>query len=224
MSTLGFIFKRQLIREFTLCRLQMKQTLNGVLFFVMVVVFFPLSLPSQTTLIMGTASGVLWIALLLSTLLSSEKLYQEDLEEGVIEQWLISGYPMSLFIFTKLLANWVWLVVPLLIFSPLLGVIYSISGPQIGILMLSFLVGSPALLALGGLANAFTQGVKQKGLLMALILMPLTLPILIFGSGVLNLFIDGAAVEGYLALLLSFSILAMGLLPFAIAAIFKSQV
>lgn len=218
------IFVSQFRREMRLYTRQLRLTLNSALFFLMIVVFFPLSMPADAVFLKQAASGLVWMALLLAILLSCERLYQQDNEDGVIEQWLVSGLPVSLFVAAKFTAHWLWTVLPVLMACPILALLFSYDLSTLCVLMLSLLLGSPALLALAALASAFAHGIEQRGVLMALILMPLTVPVLIFGSGTLIAHLQGGAVQGHLALLLALSILSFTLLPLAVAAVLRAEV
>jgi heme exporter protein B len=167
------------------------------------------------------APGLVWMALLLSLLLSSERLFQQDYEQGVIEQWLVSGQSLSLIIAAKTTAHWLFNIIPVLTLCPLAALIFSLNSWELYVLIISLLCGTPALLFLCALAASFGVGVNQKGALMALILLPLTLPVLILGSGTENLAMQGLPVSGNCALLLAISLLAMSFLPAAIAGVIR---
>ena len=214
-----FIFIRQLTRELLMQGRQLRMTVNASLFFLMVMVFFPLTMPPDESLLRTILPGLVWIAVLLSLLLSSERLFQQDYDDGVIEQWLVSGYPVSVFIVAKVMVHWLSTIIPIIVFCPLLGVLFTLNAHETGILMLSLLCGTPAILFLCALAAAFGTGLRQKGVLMALILLPLTIPVMIFGSGAITAAMQGLPVLGYLAILLAISVMALGFLPFAIAGI-----
>ncbi|WED41791.1 heme exporter protein CcmB [Legionella cardiaca] len=215
---LAVLFKRQFHREVLLHLRQPRLLLHASLFFLMVTVFFPLTMPPEASMMRVVAPGIVWIAMLLAMLLSSVGLFQQDHEDGVIEQWLISGYPLSLIITAKLLVHWLLNLLPMLIFCPLLAVLFNLTAYETVILMLSLIVGTPAILFLCGLAAAFSAG---KGVLMALVLLPLTVPIMIFGSGSLAAVMQGFSVSGFITLLTAVSLLASAFLPFAIAAVIR---
>lgn len=215
------IFSLQFRKEILLNSRQYKLIINSCLFYVMMVVFFPLAMPADPRLLKTIAPGIIWMAILFAFLLSSERLFQQDFEEGVIEQWLVSEYPLSLLVNSKLLASWLLTILPLLLFTPLAAVLYGLNTKDIAILELSVLLGSPAILYLCALVAAFSSGIKQKGVLMALILLPLTIPILIFGSSTLQMTMQGFPVKGNLALLLAMSVVTMTFLPFAIASVIR---
>lgn len=221
MMGLARLFKRQSQRELLLHWRQPKLLLHSSLFFLMVTVFFPLTMPPDVSIMRLTAPGLVWIAMLLSLLLSSLNLFQQDYDDGIIEQWLISGYPLTLIIAAKTLVHWLLNLLPMLLFCPLLALLFNLSTHETLVLMASLIAGTPALSFLCALAAAFSAGMQQKGILMALILLPLTIPIMVFGSGTLAAAMQANSVNAYLAILLAISLIAVAFLPFAIAAVIR---
>ncbi|KTD21196.1 heme exporter protein CcmB [Legionella londiniensis] len=221
MMSYGRLIKRQVMREALLHVRELSLLVNSLLFFLMILVFFPLTMPAETALLRTVAPGIVWIAVLLAMLLSAERLFQRDYEDGVIEQWLVSGYPLSLLVSIKVIIHWFLNLLPLIFLSPILGILFSFSLDEILALMFSLLSGTPALLFLCALAAVFSIGLRQKGVMMALVLFPLTIPVMIFGSSAITAAMQGFAISGYLALLLAFSVVAAGFLPFAIAAMIR---
>lgn len=215
------LFTRQLQRELLIQMRQIRLLVNSCLFFLMILFIFPLTLRPEPELLRSIAPGIVWMALLFSVLLSSERLYQQDDEHGVIEQWLVSGESMPLIIAAKVFAHWIFNLMPLLILTPIIALLFSLSFYETTALILSMLCGSPALFFLCALAAVFGIGAHQKGALMGLILLPLTLPVLIFGSGMVTVAMSGLPISGYCALLLSFSMISSSFLPFAIAGIIR---
>jgi heme exporter protein B len=215
------IFIRQITREMLLHARQPRWIFNACLFFLMVAVFFPLTMPPQTVLLRTIAPGIVWIAMLLAMLLSAERLFQQDYDEGVIEQWLVSIYPISLLVSAKCFVHWFLIMLPILLFCPFLAILFGLNGYETLVLMLSLLCGSPALLFLCGLGAAFSTSLQQKGMLMALILLPLTVPVVIFGAGMTMVAMKGLPINGYMALLMAISLIAISFLPFAIAGVIR---
>lgn len=211
-------WRRQCQRDLLLVCRQPRVLVNSTLFFAMICVFFPLTLPPSTTLLKQVMPGILWLAMLFALLLTSERLFAQDYEEGVIEQWLVSGYSIPLLLSAKLLIHWLVCVLPLLIFCPMLALFFHFSLTEMGWLIASFLVGTPTILCLCALVAAFSNALNQKGIGMALILLPLAIPLLIFGGSILTV---GDAAFANLLFLLALSILATSFLPFAIAAIIR---
>lgn len=221
MSKGILIVTRQIKRELLLQGRQIKFLINSCLFFLMILFIFPLTLSPEASLMRAVAPGIIWVALLLSLLLSSERLFQQDYEYGVTEQWLVSGLPLSLLVAAKIMAHWLVNMLIWVVLCPLIALVFSFTAWEAWVLLLSFLCGTPALLFLCALAAAFAVGINQKGALMALILLPLTLPLLIFGSGTLTIALQGSPVSAYLALLLAMSLIAVAFLPYAIAAVIR---
>ncbi|AMP90436.1 heme exporter protein CcmB [Legionella pneumophila] len=215
------LFAKQFRRELLIQVRQIRYLVNSCLFFLMLLFIFPLTLRPELMLMRTFAPGLVWMAILLSMLLSLERLFQQDYEQGVLEQWLVSGQPLNLLVTAKVMAHWLISVTPLLLLSPLIAILFSFSVWETCILLLSLICGTPAILFLCALAAAFGIGINQRGALMALILLPLTLPLLIFGSGTLSVAMQSLPVSGYLALLLAMSLLAVGFLPYAIAAVIR---
>ncbi len=218
----GFLlFVKQFKRELLIQVRQIRYLVNSCLFFLMLLFIFPLTLRPELTLMRTIAPGLIWMAILLSTLLSAERLFQQDYEHGVIEQWLVSGQSLNLIVGAKVLAHWFFNLLPILVLCPLIAILFSFSLWETWVLALSLLCGTPALFFLCALAAAFGVGINQRGALMALILLPLTLPLLIFGSGTLSIAMQDLSISGYLALLLAMSVIAAGFLPYAIAGVMR---
>lgn len=215
------LFQRQVAREIRLHLRQKRLLLNSCLFFLMIMVFFPLTMPSDGELLRTITPGLVWIAMLLAMLLSAERLFVQDAEDGIIEQWLVSGYPVSLFVGAKMLIHWLLNLLPILLLCPVLGVLFALSGYETIVLMSSLICGTPAIFAICALASGFSGGIKQKGLLMALILFPLTIPMMIFGSATLTAAMQGLPIQGYLAFLVAMSLIFASFLPLAVAGVLK---
>lgn len=191
------------------------------LFFVMVLVFFPLTLPPENNVLSVILPGLLWVAMLLAFLFAGERLFAQDYQDGVIEQWLVSGQPLSVYVIAKLFVQWILCLLPLMISLPLVAVLYRMPWSQCGVVAATFLAGTPALWFLCALASALSSNAQQKGVLVALILFPLALPVMIFGAGAIVAFNDIPQVLGALALLFACSLLAVTFLPLAICAVIR---
>lgn len=215
------LFKRQLQREFWLHYQAPRQLIYACVFFMLVLVFFPLTISSESAVLRTITPGLIWIDLLFAIFLSSERLFQADYDDGVIEQWLVSGYSIPLLVSTKIWMQWIMSMIPLLLLCPLFGLFLHLSMNEILILMLSLVVGTPALSFLCALASALSAGLKQSGIITALIIFPLTIPIMIFGSGTLFSVMHDQSVNGYISILLAMSLLTTSLLPFAIGSVVK---
>jgi heme exporter protein B len=217
------LIKRQVCREWLAQVRDWRSVFNACFFFVLVCVFFPLTMPADAHLLRRIAPGIIWIAALLALFLSAERLFHPDEEEGLIEQWMVSGYPVSLLVFAKLWVHWLFHVLPMLIMCPFLVLLFRFTFSEICAVALSLLCGTPTILALCALAAAFGIGLKQKSVVMGLVVFPLTVPVMILGSTAIGLAMDGMAYSASLAMLLAIACLAMGFLPFALAAVLKTH-
>jgi len=218
MMSLPKLIQQQMRREWCIQMRQKKSWANSLVFFGMVMVFFPLTLPVDPQLHRTIASGVVWIAVLLSSLLSAERLFQTDYDEGVLERWLVSGQPLSMFVLAKVVVHWGLNLLPLLGLSPVIAMLFGLDAHEVVVLGLSLVVGTPVIILLSAFAAALGTTLKQKGVLMGLVLLPLTVPIMILGAATTTAAMAGLPVLGYLAYLLGLSCLAMAVLPFATAA------
>lgn len=215
------VFRRQFKRELLIQIRDIRCLINSCLFFLMILFFFPMTLKADLILLRSVAPGLVWMALLLSLLLSAERLFVPDYEQGVIEQWLVFGRALPCIISAKIAAHWCFNVIPVLLLCPLVALIFSLTPWETTALILSLLCGTPALIFLCALAASFGVGMTQRAALMALILLPLALPILIFASATVTMAMQGLAISGYLALLLAFSVLSISFLPYTIAAVMR---
>ena len=221
MISTGRVYWNQCRREVLLQVRQPRLVVFSTLFFAMILVFFPLTLSPDPHLLRQMAPGVFWIALLLAFLMASERLFQEEYQDGVIEQWLASGVSVSAVVAAKLSVHWALTLLPIALLSVVFGALFDLSAFERLILVSSFLAGTPVILFLSALAAACCTNMQQKGVLMALVLLPLVIPVMIFGSMCLNAAMQQLPVNGYLAILLALSILAVAFLPVAIAAIIR---
>lgn len=218
----GFaLFKAQFQRELLIHWRQKRNLINSCLFFLMLLIFFPLTMRPELAILQTMAPGLIYMAMLLALLISAERLFAQDYEQGVIEQWLVSGQNPATMVFAKVLAHWLFNLIPIIFLCPLFALLYSFNLWETEVLILSLLCSSPALIFLSALASAFGIGIRQRGVLLALILLPLTLPVLIFGAGTLTMALQGFPIDAYLALLLAISLLAMTFLPYAIAGVIR---
>lgn len=193
-------------------------------FFVIVVSLFPLAVSPDPAVLLQLGPGVLWVAALLSCMLALVKIFASDYADGTLEQLVITPYPLSLLVLGKVLVHWLVSGLPLVLLSPLLGLQYGMSATVLEVLALSLLIGTPALSLIGSIGAALTLGVRGSGLLVALLVLPLYIPVLIFGAGAVTASQTGQNPLAYLLLLGAASLLALALAPFATAAALKIAV
>lgn len=223
LISLPKLIQHHMRREWRVQIRQKKSWANSLVFFSMIMIFFPLTLPADPALERILAPGVVWVAMLLSCLLSAERMFHADYDEGVIELWLVSGQPLSALVLAKVTLHWILTLIPLLCLSPLIAPLFGLDKHSVTILMLSLICGTPAMLLLSALAAAFGTALQQKGVIMGLVLLPLTIPLMILGSATTTAAMSGLAVSGYLACLLAMSCIAVAALPFAIAGVIRAN-
>jgi heme exporter protein B len=200
---------------------QPQDLLNPLLFFVLVVMLFPLGVSPETAFLAQAGGGILWVAALLSVLLSLDHLFRHDFDDGTLEQLVLQPQPLFLLVLAKSLAHWVLTGLPLVLLTPLLAVMVHLEGNSIAVLCLTLLIGTPVLSLIGAIGAALTLGLRSAGVLLSLMIIPLYIPVLIFGTGTVVAASDGASVTGQLALMGAFLVLALTLAPFAAAAALK---
>jgi heme exporter protein B len=213
-------FFKLIWREGQLHRRQMHHAFLVCLFFLIILILFPLTLPAMMTL-RKIAPGFIWLALFFAILLSSERLFQQEYEEGVLEQWVLSNTPLRWFIHAKLCVHWLFCILPLLALCPMWGLLYAMSMQSIAAAMVGILCGSPAMLYICAFTASLQAGFKHKGMLMGLLVLPLAIPILILGSLVIISTQNGLPASGYFALLTAMSLLAIIGLPEAMASVLR---
>jgi len=189
-----------------------------LLFYVIVVTLFPLSTTPERNLLATMGPGVLWVAALLASLLSLPRLFAADHADGTLEQIALSPYPLEALVSGKILAHWLTTGLPVALMAPLLGLQYYMDGESLAVLMAALLIGTPILSLLGAIGAALTLGLRAGGSLLALLILPLYVPVLIFGAGAVDAARAGLGVAANLSLLGAGLLLAVVAAPFAAAA------
>jgi len=190
----------------------------GVAFFVLTTVLVPLGIGPDTQTLARIAPGVIWIAALLAALLSLDRLFQADYEDGSLDQFLLAPLPLETLILGKTMAHWLTTGLPMTLIAPVLGGMLGLSGPALAILAASLLIGTPALSLVGAIGAAVTVGVRRGGLLLSILVLPLYIPSLVFGArAVENAMLDLPYAQ-VLGLGAAITLTALALAPFAAAA------
>ncbi len=187
-------------------------------FFVVATVLFPLGIGPETNLLARIAAGVLWCAALFAALLSLERLFAADYEDGTLDLLLLAPWPLELAALAKCLAHWIVTGLPLSLLAPFLGVAFGLDGQSLLALGATLLVGTPTLSLIGGLAAALTLGARKSGALLALLALPLCVPTLIFGAGAIETLAAGDGIVTHVAILAALALVALATTPWAIAA------
>ena len=207
-----------LVRDLQSAIRQPQDLLNPLLFFVLVVMLFPLGVSPEVEFLQQAGGGILWVAALLSVLLSLDNLFRHDYDDGTLEQLVLQPQPLFLLVLAKTVAHWLLTGLPLVLLTPLLGVMVHLDGNSIRVLCLTLLIGTPVLSLIGSIGAALTLGLRSAGVLLSLMIIPLYIPVLIFGTGTVMAAAEGTPVIGQLALMGAGLVLALTLAPFASAA------
>jgi heme exporter protein B len=187
-------------------------------FFALVATLVPLGVGADLALLARVAGGVLWVGAVLAALLSLDRLFQGDFEDGSLDLIALSPLPLELTALAKIFAHWLSTGLALTLLSPLLALLFNLPGPATAVLFVSLLIGTPAVSAIGAIGASLTLSLKRGGLILPLIILPLLAPAVIFGAGAVQAALDGTGANGALGLLAAFSLAAMLLSPFAAAA------
>jgi heme exporter protein B len=189
----------------------------SVFFVVIVASLFPLGVGPELAVLRTIASGVLWVTALLACLLSLGRLFTADYLDGVLEQTLLIPQPLAVLVVGKVFSHWVISGLPVVLLSPLLGLQFGLGGDSLGVLTLSLLLGTPTLSMIGAIGAALTLGLRGSGLLVALLVLPLFIPVLIFGAGAVSNSLAGIGSEANLSLLGACFLLSLAFAPWATA-------
>jgi heme exporter protein B len=191
---------------------------TALLFFVIVASLFPLGVGAEPNLLRAIAPGVIWVAALLSSMLSLSRLFAADHADGTLEQLLLGAAPLGVIAAAKALAHWLVSGLPLVLIAPLLALQYDLAPSLYGVLALSLLLGTPVLSLIGAIGAALTLGVRGGGVLLSLLVLPLYVPVLIMGAGSLEMAAAGMGGQGQLLLLGAMLVVAAAFAPWAISA------
>lgn len=196
----------------------------GLAFFLILVVLVPFSVGPQSALLSSIAPGILWLGALLACLLSLDRLLALDFEDGTLDVLATAPIPLEAALAVKALAHWITTGLPLVLAAPVLGVLLNLPAQGFSWLVVSLLLGTPALSMIGTFGAALTVGIKRGGLLMSLLVLPLYVPTLIFGAEAARRGAIGMAAETPLFLLAGISLGCIALLPFAAAAALRMTI
>lgn len=220
---MGFFFaamKRDLLLAFR----HRNDIVNPLAFFLMVAVLFPLGVSPEAKFLAQVAPGVIWVAALLATLLSMDGIFRTDFDDGSLEQMLVSPQSLLLLVLAKVFSHWLISGFCLALMSPLLAMMLFLPPQGLFALVISLLLGTPTLSLIGAIGAGLTVGLRKGGILISLLVLPLYIPVLIFGAGTVQAGTMGMPIGGYLALLGAVLVVCMMLAPFAIVAALKISV
>ncbi|HEX5360963.1 MAG TPA: heme exporter protein CcmB [Fluviicoccus sp.] len=213
-QALGAVLRRDL----RLAARQGGDWLNPLSFFVMVITLFPLAINTTPSKLAAMAGGVVWIAALLSVLLSMDSLFRQDYDDGSLEQLVLSPSPLPVIVLAKVVAHWLQTGASLTLLSPVAALLLNLPGEAMGTLFLTLLLGTPTLSLISSIGAALTVSLRRGGVLVPLLSLPLHIPVIIFATAAVQASMAGLPAEGYLAILAAFLVLALTLAPLAVAA------
>ena len=206
------------VRDLRLALRRRADTLAAMIFFVMVVSLFPLGIGPESALLRTMAPGVVWVAALLSSMLSLTRLFADDHQDGTLEQLLLSAHPLAFLALGKIAAHWMGSGLLLFLVAPLLALQFDLSPAACGVLVLSLLLGTPVLSLLGAIGAALTVGLRGGSVLLSLLVLPLAVPVLVFGAGAVEAYNAGLGISAHLSLLGALLVLALAAAPVVVAA------
>ena len=214
LGTMSVMFA-VLKREVSVAMRQKGEVLTPLVFFVVIASLFPLGIGPESALLLRMAPGVLWVSALLAAMLSLQRLFATDYADGSLEQMALSTTPLGLLVLAKALSHFLLSGLPLVLMAPVLGLQFGLDGRALGILMLSLLLGTPTLSLIGSIGAALTLGVRGAGVLLSLLILPLYIPVLIFGAGAVEADAAGMGAGGHLSLLAALLVLSAFFAPLA---------
>jgi heme exporter protein B len=226
MNAPGLMAVTRLIvaRDLRLALRHWDQVVQPLIFFVIVTTLFPLAISPALDDLRKIAPGVVWVAAMLASLLALESLFRPDVDDGTMEQWTLSGQPLSVMLLAKTATHWLLSGLPLVLISPLVGTALGLPSSVWHVLAISLALGTGSLSLLGAIGAALTVAVRRGSVLLALLVLPLEMPVLIFGARAVDLAMHGESVAGPLNLLAAMLLLFASLGPIAMAAAMRISV
>jgi len=211
-------------RDLHLAFRQGMDSMMVVMFFVIAVVLFPFGVGPEANILARIAAGVIWVAALLSSMLSLERLFQTDYEDGSLELLTLSPMALEIIVLAKVVAHWLTTGLPLIVAAPLLAVLLNMNAEGFPILILALALGTPSLSLIGAVGAALILGSRRGGVLLALLILPLYIPVLIFGVSAVDAVVGGFEARAQLLILGGFLLGALALSPWAAAAALRQAV
>jgi heme exporter protein B len=211
------VMAASLHRDLLLVMRRKSEVFTALFFFVIVASLFPLGIGPDPGLLRKIAPGVIWVSALLATLLGLQRILASDYADGTLEQMALSPASLSAMVAGKILAHWLVCGLPLVVLAPVIGFQFDLGASAIGLLMLTLLLGTPTLSMIGAVGASLTLGARGGGALLSLLVLPLYIPVLIFGAGAVNAHLAGLGAEGHLSLLAALFIFAAVFAPWVAA-------
>ena len=208
-------------RDLLLAMRRKSEVLSGVFFFIVVASLFPLAIGPDFKVLRLIAPGILWVGALLASMLVLARLFEADYRDGSLEQLCLSPNSLGVLVSAKILAHWLLCGLPLVVLSPLLALQFDLSTDAMAVLALSLLIGTPVLSLLGSIGAALTLGLRGGGVLLSLLVLPLFVPVLVFGAGAVEAQAAGLGAQAHLSILLAMLVPALVFAPWACAVALK---
>jgi heme exporter protein B len=205
-------------RDLTIAMRRRADVFTTLIFFAIVVSLFPLGIGPEPSTLRLIAPGIVWVGALLASMLALEQIFSADHRNGTLEQMLLTPQPVALLVAGKVLAHWLVSGVPLVLMAPLLGLQFNLSWDALQTLIVSLLLGTPTLSLIGAIGAALTLGLRSGGVLLALLVLPLYIPVLIFGAGAVEATVSGLGGQSHLLMLAAILVGSLVLTPLATAA------
>ncbi|MDX9706886.1 MAG: heme exporter protein CcmB [Azospira sp.] len=205
-------------RDLKLAMRRQADLVSVLFFFIIVASLFPLGIGPEPQLLKKLAPGVLWVGALLATMLSLPRLFADDYRDGTLEQLVLAPQPLGLVVIGKVIAHWLVSGLPLALLAPVLGLQFDLETDALLVLAVSLLIGTPALSGIGAIGAALTLGLRGGGVLVSLLVLPLYIPVLIFGAGAVDATVTGMGAEAHLSILGALAIGGVFFAPWATAA------
>ncbi len=221
---LAGVFVSVVQRDLLLAVRRRADVLTSFFFFIIVVSLFPLGIGPEPNTLREIAPGVVWVAALLASMLALQRLFAGDYADGTLEQLVLSAQPLTVLVLGKIVAHWLVTGIPLVLIAPLLGLQFDLPADALGVMTAGLLLGTPVLSLLGAIGAALTLGVRGAGGLVALLVLPLYIPVLIFGAGAVAAAVSGQSAEGHMSLLAAFLLFSLVAAPWATAAAIRIAV
>lgn len=211
-------------RDLRLAQRQGMDSIMAVMFFVIAVVLFPFGVGPEPNILARIAAGVIWVSALMSSMLSLERLFQTDYEDGSLELLTLSPITLEIAVLAKIVGHWLTTGLPLIIAAPLLGILLNMPGDGFGMLILALALGTPSLSLIGAVGAALILGSRRGGVLLSLLILPLYIPVLIFGVSAVDAVISGFDAKPHLLIMGGFLLAALPLCPWAASAAVRQAV
>jgi heme exporter protein B len=206
------------MRDLRLALRRKSEVLSAMFFFVVVAALFPLAIGPEPATLRQIGPGVLWVGALLASMLALSRLFEVDYRDGTLEQMLLSPHALWLLVLGKMTAHWLLAGLPLVLLAPVLGLQFQLSSDALSVLCITLLLGTPVLSCVGAIGAALTLGVRGGGVLISLLVLPLFVPVLVFGAGAVQALETGLGAQAHVSILLALLLPALFFSPWACSA------